>query len=236
MDIKRDFQLEFDEQTYFDFHGERMARLLERPSVRSQFEQAMAEAAEVVQPAACFSAFSIKRFMHERVELVGGARLGGGPFTEVIGGAEQLILAVCTVGNGVDARLKELQKEGQRFTVLVLDELATWAVDQIRQQLCRQFEAEQRSQGSYTSTVLSPGESAWSVSDQSVIFDLLNTSVIDVTLSPGMVMYPLKSLSMAMGIGPSPMGQPGLTNCDYCSMKDRCKYVRLGGHAVASLS
>lgn len=236
MKIQRDFVLEFNEQTYLDYHEEGFARLLERPAVRQQFEQAMAEIDEIVQPAACYEAFPIRRFIHERVELETGARLGGGPFTEVMGGAEQLILAVCTVGAGVDVRLKELQLEREHFIALILDELASWAVDQIRQQLCQQFEAEQQARGWHTSTLLSPGESAWSVSDQAVIFKLLDTSPIGVNLNPSMVMYPLKSLSMAVGIGPTAMGLPGMTNCDYCSMKDRCKYAHMGGHAAMDLT
>ncbi|MCO6451854.1 MAG: hypothetical protein J5I90_13805 [Caldilineales bacterium] len=237
MHIQTDFPLIFDEQSYIDFHGEGFARLLDRPGVRSQFEQAMAEAPEIVAPAACWDSFPVRRFLHSQVELEGRVRLGGGPLVEVMGGAEQVILAVCTVGSKADERIKALQADGQRFTMLVLEELAIWAVDQVRQQLCRKFETEQQERGWHSSTVLSPGESEWSVSDQEQIFKLLDASQIGVRLSPGMVMYPLKSISMAVGIGPQPMGIPGMTHCDYCSMKERCKYAQLGEdnplHAVA---
>ncbi|RME85189.1 MAG: hypothetical protein D6775_03460 [Caldilineae bacterium] len=232
MQIYRDFTLSFEPEEYLAFHGERMSRVLALPDIRAQFEQAFEYAHALLTPMACLAVFPIRRFLHSQIELADGTRLGGGPVVEVMGGAEELVVAVCTVGPEVDRQLRLLRENHQGFTMLVLDELAGWGVDQIRQQLCQRLEAEQQARGRYTSTVLSPGESTWSLQDQRVIFRLLDTSQIGVHLSPGLVMVPLKSLSMIVGLGSRPMGVPGMTNCDYCSMKDRCKYARTGGHGV----
>ena len=59
MQIKRNFKLVFDPQEYIDFHGERFARLLERPSVREDFEQVINEDVKVFEPVACYDSCQI---------------------------------------------------------------------------------------------------------------------------------------------------------------------------------
>ena len=235
MEITHDFRLNFDLDKYASFRGEQFARLLARPAVRGQVESVFAEAASLMAPAACYDVVAIEKFLHDRIRLAGGVMLGGGPVVEVIGGAEALAVAVVTVGSVVDERLKQMQEAGQRFQALVLDELASWAVDQVRQQLydllCSTFTAR----GWRTSTFLSPGESAWSVRDQRAIFKLVDAGAIGVSLSPGFVMTPMKSLSLVCGGGSQPLGVEGLTNCDFCSIRDRCEFSRSGGHGSIPL-
>lgn len=232
MQVIRTFDLKFDQQEYLAFRGEQFARLLERPPVREQVAAALAEIGDIVQPAACYDQFPVEAFLHDRVRLAGGVTLGGGPVVQVVCGAEALVVAVVTVGPAVDQHLKQLQASNQRFKALVLDELAAWAVDQVRQQLYQQLGDQFRARGWRTSTLLSPGESAWSVRDQRTIFQLLDASQIGVSLSPGYVMQPLKSLSLICGAGSQPLGVEGLTNCDFCSIRDRCTYARSGRHTA----
>lgn len=226
MPIRRDFQLDFNEETYIGFHGERLERLLKNPSTREGFEAALAEAPHICQPAAVYETFPVEQFLHESVQLANGTRIGGGPVVDVVGGAEELVIAVCTVGAEVDRRIKELNQGKQRFQMMVLDELASWAVDQIRLQVFQDLADEYARQGWRASTCLSPGESSWSVSQQRIIFDLLDTDSIGVTLNDRYLMIPLKSLSLLFGIGSQPMGAEGGSNCDFCSIKERCRYNR----------
>jgi hypothetical protein len=37
-------------------------------------------------------------------------------------------------------------------------------------------------------------------------------------------MTPIKSLSLIIGIGSQPMGIEGASNCDFCTIKERCSY------------
>ena len=235
MHITHDFTLAFDMDEYVSFHGQQYARLLARPAVRAEVESVFAEVGDVVRPAACWDVFAIEGFVHDRVRLAGGATLGGGPVVEVVCGAEALALAVVTVGPAVDERIRQLNAERQRFQALVLDELASWAVDQVRQQLYAQMSAAFQARGWRTSTFLSPGESAWSVREQRIFFKLLDASQIGVSLNDSYLMTPLKSLSLMCGAGSQPLGVEGLTNCDFCSIKDRCTFARSGGHGKIAL-
>jgi hypothetical protein len=63
----------------------------------------------------------------------------------------------------------------------------------------------------------------WTVEvGQRQIFDLLDSSKIDVTLTESMLMIPKKSLTHILGIGVD-MLELG-TSCDYCSLRETCRY------------
>jgi hypothetical protein len=159
--------------------------------------------------------------------LADGTRIGGGPVASVVAGAGELAVGVCTVGGALTSRVSELQSEGQRLQAMFLDDLGSWAVDQVRQQLCHGIEAAAKDRGWRASASLSPGESEWSVSEQSIIFGLLDTQPIGVVLTESLMMSPVKSLSLIVGLGPGPLGVEGASNCDFCTLRERCNYRRL---------
>jgi len=231
MDIKYDWSISFDEKEYIALMGDSFGRLLQNPSKLDTFQGALKEMEEAIEPAACWDRFPIQKFLHDKLVLANGVRIGGGPVVPVVGGAEELIVAVCTVGPAADRLIERAQRAKQLFKALVLNDVAAWAVDMVRQQLCRCFEEEAMEQGYHISAPLSPGESVWSVQDQAVIFSLLDAAQIGVSLSPSMVMSPIKSLSLILGVGSRPVGVEGASNCDFCTIKERCAYQRLRPHA-----
>lgn len=231
MFIKRDFDLTFDPAEYLESQTEHFARLVERPAIRPRFEKALEEIPALVEPAACYDSFPISEYLHDRVILENGVRIGGGPVVDVVHGAEEMIVGVCTIGPKVDARIKEY-RENDQFTMMILDELASWATDQVRRQLYTFLQDEAKAHGWRTSSMLSPGESEWSVGDQTTLFKLVDAREIGVTLTDSCIMRPLKSLSLIVGTGSNEMGEEGLTNCEFCSIRDRCRYrlQRVGAH------
>jgi hypothetical protein len=234
MYIKRDWSISFDEAEYMALMGDSFGRLLKNPGKLDTFQAALKEIEESIEPVACWDRFPIQKFLHDKLVLANGVRIGGGPVVSVVGGAEELIVSVCTVGSAVDRLIQEAQRARQLFKALVLNDMAAWAVDMVRQQLCLWLEREAKEHRQHISAPLSPGESVWSVEDQTVIFSLLDASQIKVSLSPSMVMSPVKSLSLILGTGSHPLGVEGASNCDFCTIKDRCAYHRLRSqHAPA---
>ena len=221
--IKRDWTIRLDPEVYVNLQGPSFAALLQNPKRRQAWETALEETPELIEPAAAWDAFPIKRVLHERLELVDGTKVGGGPVTSVVGGAEDLVISVVTIGPRITERISELRAGKQMFAAMLYDDLGSWAVDQVRQQMCRMIEADARARGLRSSASLSPGESEWSVKEQEILFKLLDTSGIGVTLTPSMIMQPLKSLSLIVGTGRNPMGVEDGSNCDFCSIKDRCR-------------
>jgi hypothetical protein len=224
MTVQTNWKIVFESEQIERLESESFRRILARPKGREDWAEALEDARKLVQPAAAWAFFAVKEILHARVVLEGGARIGGGPFAAVVGGASELMIGVCTVGDGISRRVRELQHGGAMLRGLLLDDLASWAVDMVRQQLCRRMEEEAAAAGLHVSTCLSPGESDWSMEDQRVIFSLVDASPIGVSLSPSLVMSPLKSLSLVMGRGSARMGHEGGSNCDFCAIADRCAY------------
>jgi hypothetical protein len=226
MQIKRDWAITMDEQRIRHEMGQSLARVLKTPRLLAIFHEELAEAQQLIEPAACWDLFPVREIRHEKVVLGDGTKIGGGPVAAVVGGADDLVVAVCTVGSRISEQADAYTRGKDLFRGMMLSDLASYAVDLVRQELCDLVEVEAEGKGLHVSTPLSPGESEWSVRDQATIFSLLDASGIGVTLTPSMIMRPLKSLSLIMGVGSRPMGSEGGTNCDFCTIRDRCSHRR----------
>lgn len=199
---------------------------LERPGLRRRLDSAIDDLQAVAVPAACYGAYRIERVLHERLELAGGVRIGCGPLTSLVAGAEELVVAVCTLGPALDERIRAYREAGRYVEMLLLDELGSWAIDQVRTQLYERVLAEVAGQGRRLSNALSPGDASWPLREQRIVFRLLEPSVIGVALGAGDLMNPVKSLSIAFGAGTGELGSEGLTTpCHVCSVRDRCRFA-----------
>jgi len=227
MQIRYDWPIKFDTDQYVATVGGSLPGLLAKPSVRAEWDAALDDALALVRPAAIWESFAIREFRHERLVLANGTKIGGGPVADVVAGASHLVVGICTAGMEISRQVKEHQANGARLRAWFLDELGSWAADQVRQQLCRTIEAEAEAKGWRASASLSPGESEWSVAEQKVMFSLLDASPIGVTLNESMVMSPIKSLSLIVGIGSGPLGVEGASNCDFCTIRERCAHRRV---------
>jgi hypothetical protein len=227
MQIKRDWMITLDEERITREMGQSFVRVLKTPKLLTVFQEELAEAQQLVQPAACWDSVPVREVRHEKVVLANGAKIGGGPVAAVVGGADDLVVGVCTVGSHISERVDFYTRAKDLFRGMVLSDLASYAVDLVRQGLCELVENEAYRKGLHVSTPLSPGESEWSVREQATIFSLVDASEIGVTLTSSMVMRPLKSLSLVMGVGPRPMGSEGGASCDFCTIRDRCAHRRV---------
>jgi hypothetical protein len=221
MIVVQDLEIAFDEQALSAANAIGVAR----PAARRRLLKVLMEARTLLEPAACHETYPIEAVLHARLQLAGGARIGGGMLVPVVAGAEELIVAVCTIGGALDQRVRDHRAEGHHFEMLMLDELGTWAMHQLRASLCERLQAEVSTRGLRVSAPLSPGDSGWPIREQRIIFKLLDPGEIGVSLDTSYLMRPLHSVSLAIGAGAGAMGTEGLTPCEVCSIRDRCRYA-----------
>jgi hypothetical protein len=227
--VSRDWTIDFDEAAALRTQDGSLDRILTRPGGREQWEGALADARALAAPAAVWELVPVEEVRHGTVMLRGGACLAGGPIAEVMADAQELALAVCTVGEPLTDRIRGLQKSGLRLRAVLLDELASMAVDTVRQQVCHRLSAEAEAAGQRAGVSLSPGESEWPLSEQAVVFSLVDASAIGVSLASTLLMRPLKSLSLVVGMRRAPAqgmrrAPDEADGCDYCVIRDRCTW------------
>ncbi|NMC07715.1 MAG: hypothetical protein GYA24_21050 [Candidatus Lokiarchaeota archaeon] len=202
-------------------------RVLKSQRNQAIIEAAKRELAELARPAAAWATFPVKGISHDKLVLENGVKIGGGPVTKIMCGAAELVAGVCTIGPHMEQKARECIDAGDSFHGLVLDLLASWAAGSIREQLVLQLQHDHyRAKGWHASIHMGPGESAFPVTEQRVIFDLLGDEVarIGVRLEPTMLMVPIKSVSFILGAGPNPLGQETGSQCEYCDLRDTCKH------------
>lgn len=185
-------------------------------------ERAFAEGFPLLKPRLIYSQLELESVIHERLELLGGGHLRGKLLAEHLSPAQQIVLIVCTIGEDLDSWISESFKADPLFA-LALDGLGNAAVEDLANQACRHFETMARDKRLEVSIPLSPGMLGWPVEDgQDQIFSLLPAENIGVKLSKSRVMSPNKSLSMIIGIGKQLTGEG--RQCDYCMLKETCRY------------
>jgi hypothetical protein len=129
---------------------------------------------------------------------------------------------LCTIGPELEEHASRVMSS-EMVRGLALEGAGSAATEALANSACRLFELEAETEGLQASIPLNPGMIGWTVSEgQPQIFSLLEGAQVGISLTPAAVMVPRKSLSMVLGLG------PGMTNagrtCDFCAMRETCRY------------
>ncbi len=192
------------------------------PSLVESAERALEEGNPLLQPRVTARRLLVKDLHHERLKLEGGGKLSGELLAKHMGGAQEAIIVLCTVGEALEHRAAEVSKEDAVYG-LALDGVGSAGVEALANAACALFEEEATKEDCQVTIPLSPGMVGWPVEQgQPQIFDLLDAGEIGVRLTESMMMLPRKSLTFVLGIGRELIA--GGRICDYCSLKETCRY------------
>jgi hypothetical protein len=199
-----------------------------RPQLIVNTEKAIEIGKLLLKPSVLYEEYPVKKYTHERLELVttpennGKMHLSGPLIAQHLARAQEIVIMVCTIGSELDDRVSTLFKIDP-ITAVALDGVGSAAVEILAIQACNYFEERAKNQGLKTSMPLNPGMVGWPVEEgQPQIFTLVESELIDVSLTESCMMVPNKSLSMVLGLGKD-MSAIG-SSCDYCSLNGVCKY------------
>jgi hypothetical protein len=185
-------------------------------------EEALAEGLPLAQPQVLYRRVQVSAFAHDRLGLDGGAALSGPLVAGHLGRATEVVVLMCTIGPDLEQRSDQAMA-GELKRGLALDGVGSAAAEALGLAACEHFGALAQQQGLLTSVPIGPGMAGWPVAEgQAQIGNLLDPAEIGIRLLPTGLMYPRKSLSMVIGLG-SQVATEGQV-CDYCVMRDRCRY------------
>jgi hypothetical protein len=133
-----------------------------------------------------------------------------------------VVVIVCTVGRELEEHASQVMASDPTYG-LALDGLGSAATDALAAATCDHFEKQAELEGLRTTMPIFPGMVGWPVSEgQLQVFSLLQADLIGVRLLPSGMMVPRKSLTLVIGLG-AEVSTEG-TPCDYCTMRDGCRY------------
>lgn len=228
--VKTDFTFNLDESLLTSYMGKTVEKKMKDTKNKNVFPEVREQFYQVVDPFVVWNTYKIKDYIHDSVILENMKKMGNGPFNEVIAGASEVVVAICTVGKKLEERSRELRRGGSVLKGIFLDGLASWAVDDLRCQFYSWAVPYFKSKNNYRcSTFLSPGESEWRIEDQKTIYEILEYEALekDIQITDSNLLVPFKSLSLAFGVGSGVLGSEGGSNCDLCVMRDRCRFRKM---------
>ncbi len=192
------------------------------PALGQMVERAVEEGLALAKPAFLYHVFTVQKVRHNRVILDGGA-IDNEWFASMMAPARLLVLAICTIGRALEERASAYTGGKEAPLGYFLDRMGTGLVELTRCAALAHIEQVAAEHRFEASIPLSPGDTPWPLPQQRRIFELLPVERLGVTISPGLVMRPLKSVSLAVGLGPDMGAAAEGSACDYCDIRDRCQ-------------
>jgi hypothetical protein len=223
MPLLEKLELQIDEDAVLRGQGADPAALrARRPALAQLAGQAIQEGLPLVEPRVVYKLFDVQDVRHERLLLSGGGQLGGKLIVQHLAQARQVYALLCTIGDSLERYAEEVWSSSAVYC-LALDGVGSAAVEALANAACRRIEDQAALQNWKSSIPLSPGMVDWSVPEgQPQIFRLLEGEPLAASLTPSFLMTPRKSLTMVMGVGPD-LAIAGRT-CDFCNLRDVCRY------------
>jgi hypothetical protein len=223
MPVLRDWELALDADKVLWGQGADPAVIrARRPKLVATAEEVIERGRPLLAPVVLFQRIPVVGLRHERLLLAGGGTLFGSLIANHLATTSEVIVAVCTVGDGLANTISELFQTDP-VQALAFEGLAAAAAEALGEAACHYFESAAAADGMRASIPLNPGMIGWPLEEgQKQIFSLIDASEIGVSLGPGSIMRPLKSLSLVVGLGRD-VDRTG-QSCDFCSMRDTCRH------------
>ena len=137
--------------------------------------------------------------------------------------ARYVQVSFATLGDGLQRLNDELAKGRQLIKQYVLDTAAVLALDCLGKIINGYAEKLAADKGWGVGRRLSPGDLfGWELHEQGVLGGLLPVDRIGITIKSSSVLYPLKSASGVVGIGPGYAEKHVRTVCEWCRHQKSC--------------
>ncbi|HEU4371205.1 MAG TPA: vitamin B12 dependent-methionine synthase activation domain-containing protein [Methylomirabilota bacterium] len=223
LQVLTDLALAIDPDEVLRFQGYKKGRDVAGSDVRALFDEALAEGRRLMEPRAVARWRRVTRREPDRLEVEGeplaipriGARWGP---------VEHAAVAVCTIGEALERRVRALWEARELPLASMLDSVGSGAVESLAEYV-NDLLCDQGLPALRVTNRISPGYADWDVAEQRALFRLCATEAIGVTLNEACVMTPGKSISLLAGAGPEARVDHYFSQCARCWMRD-CAYRR----------
>jgi hypothetical protein len=142
------------------------------------------------------------------------------------GEIKALAVGVATVGRRLEERVQSLFAERKAGLALGLDNLGTEMLFATSSGLEARLRAAARREGYMVSGELRPGDPGLELEAQEPLLQLLAPERVNIALSDGLLLEPMKSTSVIYGIGIN-LPEKAYLRCADCKSKGKCLHLRM---------
>ncbi len=223
--VVSDVPLQIDPDEVLRFQGYKKGKDRPTPEVAEIYDRAVAEGERLMEPRAVYRAVPVTAQAPDLMALAGGPEFRIPEIGRLWGTIESVGIGVCTIGDALEERVRELWESREFPLAVMLDSVGSAAVEclaeYVNDLLCLVAIVERLK----VTNRISPGYAGWDVGDQRLLFHLCPGDPVGVILNSACYMSPSKSLSFLVGIGPEARVDHYFTQCRRCWMKN-CAYRR----------
>ncbi len=223
MPVVTDFPFTFDPISVLKRHGREASALIDRPQLRQIYDLAVTEARTLIRPAIAYAVHPVVRADEGRLIVGQGQALESPVVARLFAEAQEVVLAVYTIGPLLEARAAEYQAARNYVLGFALDLVGSAAVDEVGQVAYGLIEDLARGKGLRASIPLNPGTSHWPLSGNKVLAELVPLGDIGMEMLDSGLMHPFKSISFAVALGERVLTPAEGSSCDYCDTRDLCR-------------
>jgi len=220
-----DLPLRIDRGEVLRFQGYKTSADVPTADVLALFDEAVSLGERLMAPRVVYRATPVAGQSADVIE-VAREQLHIPDIGRLWGRLEAVGAGICTVGEAIEARARELFEAREFPLAVMLDSVGSAAVESLAEYandlLCQAALRE----GVKVTNRVSPGYAGWDTAEQAALFRLCPGYPIGVTLNEACFMTPTKSISFLTGLGPEARVDHYFTQCRRCWMRD-CGYRRM---------
>jgi len=223
MEILENWKLDLDVDAVLRGEGSDPEIIKKRsPRLVAIAQQALEQGLPLIRPRALVERFKVDALKHNRLILAGGGSLQGDLIAEHLAATQEVVVILCTIGDELETLTAKVILEDSVLG-LALDGLGSAAAETLANMVTVRIEQEAAAKGLQTTMPLNPGLIGWQTNKgQDQIFKLVDGAAIGIKLTESKMMLPIKSLSVVIGLGKDLRIKTNM--CDYCVMRDVCRY------------
>lgn len=201
-----------------------------------EIDEVIEQSYELIEPKICYKENKIKYDKDKNeILLPNGNTFKEDYIVRNLKDANYIVSAVVTVGKKVSEKINETFSKGDYLKGMIYDVVANTALEHLRKSFEQDLMKKAREKGFGITHRLSPGSNGWSIKDQKIIFEILNTKSIGVFLRESYLMDPIKSTSLVYGIGKNIKVSIHEDVCDECPLVD-CMYRHLSNKSFYNIN
>lgn len=213
----------------------RLADLVERAQgderdrlvYRDRLTKVAARALErrIIHPAMAFESFAISQRGGDWIRLNNGVTLRVGTLAiDCLAGAQRLVVAVGTLGDGLESEIDRLFTDRRISDALALEDISVAALYAFSQEIVGYLAEVARRHSVHIGSPLGPGDENFPVRQQEGLIQMVEADQIGVVSSTTGILAPAKSLSLVVGMGTRPAQWSSPERCDTCNIARQCEF------------